>query len=839
MAGDARIKPFPGIGLQKGTFSTRPPPGFVYLIHDSDGVPKLFDSNGTKSTFASSTWYGTGEVYCCPAGSDSNSGLTPFAPKQTGYAGAVALQAIGGGRLVLEQGTSWGGPNGCAWIEGAGVNTPGFLQQAHGMTIEMLWRPGDSRVFNRNSCGALIVSSYQAGRKLPGIWVKSLSTRLMFKNILPVAALNGNVALDCPWRIGVEYDRKPDLSTLDITVTSATRAAGSTTFTVTLPQYTILQASRTANVVTARVAVDASQYINWRVGSIVHVTSTSGSFASGNYTVLSSLGLQVAAGLGYDIVTYAETAADVGTISNIGTWGSHGCGATDRVDIFSSSSEFPNSMYEVTGSTATTITVADSYGYAPRSASVTVASIGTLVRQQRLAGTSLTTLVNCDAEVTGYVGGLDTFQSGPAFDIGASNATPVLFDGCVIIGADPPGGTTNAHYHADRQAGILMDSGPGTTTGSSVVLDNCSGKNGAVRMRVRGGTDSIVAVNTLWDTSTGNSPPVLDVPEATLLTSVTFDNVDMADNALTVPIVRVRGTPDPNKFKFTRTGMSGNRVDSPGIVDGAPLGFWQDGSHPWPWVAGQTGNYGRGRIAGRHPGSNRAMGPLGPRFTNRVNVPSSWTLPGGASLSATDAPDGSNTGNRVSGGAGTLTVSAAATISSAAVGDRLAMGVWLRGAGCCSAFGFAPTSGATTVLTDGAALDITVDGWTWYVYSSVVTSLIGSSITVSGTLTIGTTCDIWGASCIYVPVSVGESDYREWLGTFKHQPQYLAAGMSGTMEGQKFCAHGGLATAKRYTVGAGSGQITIGAAAAQAIEVFDEAGNSLGVLRPNAFTVNP
>lgn len=54
----------------------------------------------------------------------------------------------------------------------------------------------------------------------------------------------------------------------------------------------------------------------------------------------------------------------------------------------------------------------------------------------------------------------------------------------------------------------------------------------------------------------------------------------------------------------------------------------------------------------------------------------------------------------------------------------------------------------------------------------------------------------------------------------------------------KLVGHGGLATAKYYTVGGGAGQITIGAAASKAIEVFDEAGNSLGVLRPSAFTVN-
>jgi len=48
MAGDARILPFIGVGLKKGTFNTRPPVGFVYLIHDSDGTPKLFDSNGNK-----------------------------------------------------------------------------------------------------------------------------------------------------------------------------------------------------------------------------------------------------------------------------------------------------------------------------------------------------------------------------------------------------------------------------------------------------------------------------------------------------------------------------------------------------------------------------------------------------------------------------------------------------------------------------------------------------------------------------------------------------------------------------------------------------------------------
>lgn len=53
-SGDARPRPFLGIGLRRGTWST-PPPGsdLQYLIHDSDGLVKLYKSDGTKTVVGS------------------------------------------------------------------------------------------------------------------------------------------------------------------------------------------------------------------------------------------------------------------------------------------------------------------------------------------------------------------------------------------------------------------------------------------------------------------------------------------------------------------------------------------------------------------------------------------------------------------------------------------------------------------------------------------------------------------------------------------------------------------------------------------------------------------
>jgi len=90
------------------------------------------------------------------------------------------------------------------------------------------------------------------------------------------------------------------------------------------------------------------------------------------------------------------------------------------------------------------------------------------------------------------------------------------------------------------------------------------------------------------------------------------------------------------------------------------------------------------------------------------------------------------------------------------------------------------------------------------------------------------------------PAVYSELDVAEYIGTIKGCPPYLPQGMLGTIRGQKLIAHGGIGTAKHYVSGVASGQITVGAANNKYVELFDEAGTSLGVFGPgSAFTVNP
>jgi hypothetical protein len=103
----------------------------------------------------------------------------------------------------------------------------------------------------------------------------------------------------------------------------------------------------------------------------------------------------------------------------------------------------------------------------------------------------------------------------------------------------------------------------------------------------------------------------------------------------------------------------------------------------------------------------------------------------------------------------------------------------------------------------------------------------------------GGTCDYWGETALVIPASVASGEAYQHGQVFRHQPIYLQAGQAGTMEGQKFVAHGGLGTAKHYVVGAASGNITLGGANGKAIEFFDESGNSIGVLPLQSYTVNP
>lgn len=794
-------------------------------------------------------WTESGAIYCAPSGSDGASGTSPFEPKLTGYAGALALQALGGGTLYMETTTSWGGPvaGQGAWFEQTGLGTPGFVQVAHGMTVKMRGRLGDAQVFQRDSLGALRVQTAPgAGRRFPGIWVKSLSTRLTFENIVPVSP--ADALLDCPWRLGIDYMRKSDHTTLDITVTNASRAAGSTTLTVTLPTYTITNASRTGTTVTIRVTVTSVQFHDWVVGQLVKVTSTDGNFPSGDFTVLSVTAAGTAAGLGFADITYTQAgAATTGT--NIGTMGAHGVIVGEWVDLFSSSSKFPSSMYRCTSVPASNqIVVEDIYGYSPRSASDSDTNIGTLVHQVRSAGVANLTIINCGLQCGGWQGGLDDFKSGPACDVGSSNATSLLLDSCLVNGYLPPSGTSNAHRQADRCAGVYAD--PGTGLGSAVEMYRCSGSDGGIRLRVgltRASTDQAVARSCLFDTSTGFAPPLIEVVEPNPSTGAIIDLCEIADNDQTIPIGRAVSSTrcDPNRFKITRSALQAiSPVDWPGYVDYGPGNAWGAGQLPSPWTKRQYGFYAGGRIAGRHPGHNRAMGPVAAPYANKFLAnTASWTVPGGVTVnSSTDAaPDGSASAYKMTG-TGLVTVTANPISLTCAVGGRLVVGAWIKGAYTDVPLIFGPSSGGVT-FNDGksnasGAVDIiSTAGWQWFAFDATIAT-VSSPLNVIGQYSVAGVAYLWGATFVYVPETVDNDEYAEWFGTFKHQPAYLPVGMSGTMEGQKFVAHGGLATAKRYTIGGGAGQITLGAAASQAIEVFDEAGNSIGVIQPNTFTLH-
>jgi len=78
---------------------------------------------------------------------------------------------------------------------------------------------------------------------------------------------------------------------------------------------------------------------------------------------------------------------------------------------------------------------------------------------------------------------------------------------------------------------------------------------------------------------------------------------------------------------------------------------------------------------------------------------------------------------------------------------------------------------------------------------------------------------LWGLNAFYVPTSVDDNDAYELMGTIRHQPRYLRAGETGTMEGQVFYAHGGL--------GSVNAAVTLGSANGKSIAAYDAATGAL------------
>lgn len=776
------------------------------------------------------------QFYASPSGSPSNDGTSWQTPKADIYTALEAAISVGGGTVNYVAGTPAGGPipSQGIWLRQDYNSVPGFLNiESIPITI-VGWQSTQPGPFQQPGPAQFTGPDNSGVRTKPAVWVVGGAAASGWE-------LNGIATpnfLDCPFRTW-DYHRNFDGTIQAITITSSTRSSGLTTHTLTLPgPVTVIKAGRTSGTVTLR--------LRWPMGyqyapgqlflpqAWGRVSSTDVRFPALD-TLVTSLNAAAFVGDNLIDVTYAQAGADVAfsDVSGVG-FTSHCIAPNNRIELFSSSSEFPTTQYKVTSATVDTITVTDIYGYSPRSASITASNIGSLAKQER-EGTVLNNQIvaNCRFIPNNGIGGTDVFAAGPTMDVSAHTAFPLRiydsFIGGYVFGTgiDP---NTDPRVDQDRWSGILQDS---HSPQNGVSVYNGLGSGAGLRIYNYSENGRCTVDDYLVDSGNGLGLPTVELkgPNSGGFDLIARRVISADSNA---PAIRA----DPTSSPFTI------RVVDPGIGDSGPFTymskFYQ--AEPAPWVNRQHGIWQRG-LSANWAGLSRAYGVYQAQLPNQI--PANWA----SGLPAAAAPDGSgNTAATPS--AGSETSIWAMPLSP---GDVIGMGVMVNCSSAANALGINGIAPMVAVIESGGGTwDITgtnvtaamnlhwAPGWQWVTISARLVA--SGSCVVDFRIRAGTTgtTTLWMPTLFVATSATATDEAYEIIGTMRQHPPYLLPGSAGTSPGIKLIGHGGLGTAKKYTAGAGSGQITVGSSNGKYVELFDESGNSLGVFGPgNAFTVNP
>ncbi len=807
-------------------------------------------------------------VYANPGGSSSGTGSigSPFK-----YLIDAAHNVIvnGGGTVNYNDVTAVGGSIASQgiWLRNDGIAVPGFLDMEN-VRLRFIGNGTQSGQFAFERPGAArFVGGSASDFKKPGFWMVGSEVPVDFwygMNYVP--QFNGICA---PVRLGWDYARKPDYSLELLTLTNGNRANQRTVFTVDLASataWTIVSGVRNANVTQLTLTRPTTVALSpWVPGSIIRVnTGGDTDFPNGDYIVTDQNdGQTIPVGNTTITVAYSQTAANHPTKVLAGTVKGHGCAIGDRVAVNSNNFQFSTICQQlVTAITVDTITLYDPYGYAGRSATTGDVPLSggtgaTLVKQVR--GRSVVSGVNFNyCSFYGQSDTLDNGIGGPVIDIGGTSVAPITINNCYVAGGQNYNWQSNpSNYDIDRtMASVLADPGGNTVSGASFVAYNCQSQSGGIRFLPHS-VEASMYVNGWLQDSAGNALPTVICHDGTDLASVFLDGIQNAD--ADVAAIQIGTGYDRLKCQV-RTVYSSNPtpVDSQSPIQGPynlRSAYWNGSSSPTrsPWELAWNTIW-PGGLSTEHVNHNRDLGPVQARFQNIFpTLPFAVALPTGVTITQDgEGPDGSLTALKIVTdvtytGASPIILSAYPATWPGAANDYFAFSCWINSADITTttSLQLVAFAGGDITFNDSAVLPlnrhIIAGGWQWLNGYGKITSKGNGHYFIALNVPAGVvaTYRIFAPTMLSVTAaSTTAQDFYELAANLKHQPIYLPPGMSGTLESTKFIAHGGLGTKAYYTVGGGAGQITIGAAAAKAIEVFDELGNSLGVLRPNAFTVN-
>ncbi len=827
----------------------------------------FFPASGGSSSPAGLPDY---SVFVAPGGSDSASG-TQGAPLKTLYAATANVIAAGGGTINFNNQTEIGGPvaDQGLWLRNDDIAVPGFLN-IDNVRLRFIGNGSQSGQFAFERPGAArMIGGSSIDCTKPGFWVVGSEVPMdvwYAKNFVP--DFNG---LAAPVRLGWDYARKPDYSLESLTLTGGNRASQATVMTVdltTATSWVIQSGARTANVTTLVLTRPTTVALSpWVPGSVLRVnTSGDTDFVSGDYIVTDQNDGQTIPVTDTTIhVSYAEVRANHASKALVGTVKSHGCSVGDRVMIDSTNSEFSSICQQlVMAVSVDTVTLYDPYGYAPRSATTGAVSFAgtpvTMTKQVR--GRSVSSSINFNyCSFYGQSETLDNGVGGPVIDIGGTSVAPITINNCYVAGGLNFNWQFNPNnYDIDRtMVSVLADPGGNTVSAASFVATNCQSQGGGIRFLPHQ-LEASMWVNGWLQDSAGNALPTVVCHNGTDLASVYLDQIQNADAQ--VAAVQIGTGYDVLKCQV-RTVYSSNPtpVDTLSPIQGPynlRSAYWNGSSSPTrsPWELGWNTIW-PGGLTTPHVNHNRDLGPVQTRFQNIFpTLPFAVALPAHITITQDgDAPDGSATALKVVAdssydSANTIILSAYPATWAGAENDYFAFGAWIKSADTTTRTSLQLVGFAGGAISwndfEVAPLNrhIISDGWQWVSIYGKITHKGSGSYFIAFNIPGGAgTYYIYAPTIIQMPASTTSAQDAYELGAnLKHQPIYLAPGMSGTLESTKFIAHGGLGVSATLakTAGVGSGQLTLTGTGTTYVPIYAADGTTIqGWVAQLQATVNP
>jgi hypothetical protein len=805
------------------------------------------------------------QQFVSPDGSDNNDGTTWQTAKETLWAGVAAVAEAGGGNVYVADGFRIGSP-----VAGGGLNIrgddwviPGWIGQPAGAIHIIGCGKSNGGVFMPGTVANMVGEDGSGGRTKPYFWAANIVNNPFTVTCIGLPGDGVGYTNEQPIKIGVDFDRYPNGDLLEIDVTNATRVGNETVLTVDvdgMDGYATATASRTDDVTALVIPNPGVAWIPFLGGTPFRLVSSNPDFPSGDYVTneVSRVGTGNVSPVSWTIY-YDDVGDDEASAAVTGTVKTHGCHLREQLELFSTNENFAATMYEVTDATVDTITVIDSDCLEVGDADED--DIGTMCHLEfDRAGTTTVTFNFTGVPLT------QTPTAGPGILIGRNYAINPTFNNCYTQGLIGNPVIPSANRDDNRMAPMLAYAGNtfstnfNTATGFNIYKH--TGTNGPIIGVGRNGLGEFEFHGGTMETAVEAEAQALNLPGMRIhggtFCKVYCDNLQVPDTfgplAYSVELYNV----PRSSAIITRTGpkpilgpcIGGDSWWSPGA--------WGAGTgNLTPWESEHTTAWADGRLAGKHPGTVRAAGPVSARFKNLIAEPGDWSLRGATrTLNTTDlrAPDGSQTATKIVSAGDFLSVlPTIAHPETVEAGGRFLFGVWVNATTALqmassqfvwfntTEIDFEPSNGGTN---GSLKCPYQGPGWQWITLSLTVAAVdvADPEYEIEMLFSAGATVYLWGVTSYYIPPLYTGADAFEHMGCAPAQPRYLPQGMAGTFEEQKFIAHGGLGIDTGITkiVGGGSGQLTLTGAAAPYTPVYDADGTTiLGWVPLLQATVNP